>query len=50
MNKLEINEIKKRFKPDYNNINHIYGVFVNSSKNIVSSFDASLTLMEQEEK
>lgn len=32
MNKLEINEIKKRFKPDYNNINHIYGVFVNSSK------------------
>ena len=50
MNKLEINEIKKRFKPDYNNINHIYGVFVNSSKNIVSSFDTSLTLMEQEEK
>ncbi|MDD6310980.1 MAG: DUF4317 domain-containing protein [Firmicutes bacterium] len=49
MNKKEISEIKRRFKFDYNAIGVIYGYYINSNKDIISSFDTSLGLMEQSE-
>ena len=36
MNKKELNEIRRRFKPDYDNISQIYGCYVNAAKEIVS--------------
>ena len=36
MNKKEISEIRKRFKPENSNIGHVYGCYVNSSKEVIS--------------
>ena len=50
MNQKELNEIRRRFRLDKSNISHIYGCYVNSNKEIISYVDASLGLMQQEEK
>ena len=50
MNQKELNEIRRRFKPDRSAINKIYGCYVNSNKEIISNIDASMGLMSQEEQ
>ena len=50
MNKKEISEIKRRFRPENSNIDHVYGCYVNSSKEVISYLDESLALMPEEEK
>lgn len=49
MNQKEVSEIKKRFKPDKDNISRIYGCYVNAAREIVTTLDRSVGLMEQEE-
>ena len=49
MNQKELGEIRRRFRPDHNNIRHIYGCYVNTSKEIITSFDESLSLLSQTE-
>lgn len=49
MNEKEISEIRRRFRPDKNNITHICGCCVNDKQEIVSEFNQSLALMPQEE-
>lgn len=50
MNQKELNEIRRRFKPDQTAISKIYGCYVNSNKEIISYIDASMGLMSQEEQ
>ena len=49
MNQKEIREIKKRFNPDKDSISRIYGCYVNTAREIVTTLDMSVGLMEQEE-
>ena len=49
MNKKEISELSRRFKPDKANIARVYGCYVNSSKEVITYLDESLALMPQEE-
>ena len=49
MNQNELKEIRRRCRPDQNNISRIYGCYVNAAKEIVTRIDMSLGLMEQEE-
>lgn len=47
MNQKELNEIRRRFAPDKNNIGKIYGCYVNSNKEIISYLDESLGIMPE---
>ena len=49
MNRKEISEIRRRFRPERNSITHIYGCYVNSCKEIISYIDESVALMSAEE-
>ena len=49
MNQKEINELRRRFRPEKSTISRVYGCYVNSSKEIVSDLDESLGKMPQEE-
>ena len=49
MNKKEISELSRRFKPEKANIGRVYGCYVNSSKEVISYIDESVALMPQEE-
>jgi len=49
MNQKELNELRRRWKPDKNAISRIYGCFVNGNKEIVTDLDESLGRMTQEE-
>ena len=49
MNEKEISEIRRRLRPEKNNITHICGCYVNGQREIVSLFSQSLTMMAQEE-
>ena len=49
MNQKELSEIRRRIRPEHNAIHHIYGCYVNTNKEIVSSIDESLGLLTQEE-
>lgn len=49
MNEKEVSEIRRRFRADKSNINHVHGVFVNEKKEIVSEFDQSLGMLSEEE-
>lgn len=49
MNKKEISELSRRFKPEKANIGRVYGCYVNSSKEVISNIDESLAMMPQEE-
>lgn len=49
MNKKEVNELRRRWKPDKNAVSRLYGCFVNSNREIVADLDESLGLMLQEE-
>ena len=49
MNQKELGEIRRRIRPEHNAIHHIYGCYVNTNKEIVSSLEESLGLLTQEE-
>lgn len=49
MNQKELNEIRRRIKPERSSINHIYGCYVNSNKEIISYIDESMGLLSKEE-
>ena len=49
MNEKEVAEIRRRFRPDKNNITHVRGCYVNDSREIVSQFNQSLAVTPQEE-
>ena len=49
MNEKEIAEIRRRFKPDKNNITHVRGCYVNEKREIISKFNQSLTMSRPEE-
>lgn len=48
MNQKELNELRRRFRLD-RGINHIYGCYVNSTKEIIAHIDTSLGIMGEEE-
>ncbi|MDE7242930.1 MAG: DUF4317 domain-containing protein [Oscillospiraceae bacterium] len=50
MNQKEVGELRRRFRPEKSNIDHIYGCYVNaSSREIVSYLDEPLSLTATEE-
>ena len=49
MNEREVSELRRRLRPEKNNITHICGCFVNEKREVVSLFSQSLTMMPQEE-
>ena len=49
MNQKEISELRRRFQPGKSAISHIYGCYVNDSREIISRVDKSLGLMPEEE-
>jgi hypothetical protein len=49
MNEKEIAEIRRRYRLDRSNINHIYGCFVNEKKEIISEFDQALGAMSEDD-
>lgn len=50
MNQKELNELRRRFKPDRTTISKVYGCYVSSSRQIISYVDAPLGLLSQEEQ
>lgn len=51
MNNKELREIKRRIQPGKNNINHIYGCYVNSAtREVISSFDEPVNLLSEQEQ
>ena len=49
MNEKELREIKRRFRPDKSNIPNIVGCFINASGQIISRFNQSILLTENDE-
>ena len=49
MNQKELNELRRRFRPDRSAISRVYGCYVNGSGEIISYIDSSLGAMPQEE-
>jgi len=49
MNLKELGELRRRFRPDKSAIAHIYGCYVNSSREIIAHLDEPLGRMPQEE-
>ncbi len=45
----EIAEIRRRYKPDKNNIRYIRGCYVNEKKEIISEFDQSMGMMSEDD-
>lgn len=49
MNQKELNEIRRRIRLDRSSIHHIYGCYVNSSREIISYIDESMGLLGKED-
>lgn len=49
MNEKEVAELRRRLRPDKNNITHIRGCYVNERREIISQFNESLALMPAED-
>ncbi len=49
MNQKEINELRRRWRPEKSAVSRIYGCFVNSSHKIIADLDEPLGMMPQEE-
>jgi hypothetical protein len=49
MNEKEVAELRRRLRPDKNNITHIRGCYVNERKEIISQFNESLSQMPVED-
>ena len=50
MNQKELGEIRRRIRPEHNSIQHIYGCYVNSNKEIIADLDESMGLITREEQ
>ena len=50
MNQKEINELRRRWRPDKNNVSHIFGCYVSPTREIVSDIEEPLSLMNEDEK
>ena len=42
MNQKELNELRRRFRPERSGIAHVYGCFVNGMREVVAETDVSL--------
>lgn len=49
MNEKEVSELRRRLKPDKNNISQLCGCYVNEKREIISMFGQSMGLLPQEE-
>lgn len=49
MNQKELSELRRRFRPEKSAISHIYGCYVNGSREIISYLDVPMGMMPQEE-
>ena len=49
MNEKEVSELRRRLRPEKNNIAHIRGCYVNEKKEIISRFDQSVAMLPQTE-
>ena len=49
MNQKELSELRRRFRPEKSAISHIYGCYVNGSREIISYLDEPRGMMPQEE-
>ena len=49
MNQKELSELRRRFRPEKSAISHIYGCYVNGSREIISYLDEPMGMMTQEE-
>ena len=49
MNQKELSELRRRFRPEKSAISHIYGWYVNGSREIISYLDEPMGMMPQEE-
>lgn len=49
MNEKEVSEVRRRFRPEKNNITRIRGCYVNKNKEVISEFQQSLALMPEDE-
>ena len=49
MNQKELSELRRRFRPEKSPISHIYGCYVNGSREIISYLDEPMGMMPQEE-
>ena len=49
MIKNEFAELRRRWKNEYNAVSTVYGYYINANKDIISTFDTSLGLMEPSE-
>ena len=47
MNQRELNEIRRRIRLDRSSISHIYGCYVNSSREIIATIDEPMGLLSQ---
>lgn len=50
MNEKEVGELRRRFKSEKSSITHIFGCYVNDSRQILAEFDQSLGMMTEEEQ
>ncbi len=50
MNQKELGEIRRRIRPEHNSIQHIYGCYVNTNREIIADLDESLGLLTREEQ
>ena len=50
MNKKELNEIRRRIRPERSSIGQIYGCYVNAAGEIIASFEESMGLLTKEEQ
>ena len=49
MNQKEIAELRRRLKPEKNNITTVYGCFVNANREIVARIEESVSMLKEEE-
>ena len=49
MNQKEIGKLRRRLKPEKNNITSLYGCFVNANREIVAYLDSALSMLKEEE-
>ena len=50
MNQKELNELRRRFRPERSGIARVYGCFVNGSREVVAETDVSLGMAGKEEQ
>lgn len=50
VNQKEVNELRRRFKPERSSISRVFGCYVGANREIISQFSASLGLLSQEEQ